>query len=91
MQRASCWKKQHEGWGSIKKTWVHGIGDGAPWVGHQMDLRFGTQGRCLVDFYHVCEYLAAAATVCAQDSRTWLHQQQERLKTGSTENASPAC
>jgi Uncharacterised protein family (UPF0236) len=71
--------------GLNETTWVHGIGDGAPWIVNQMDLRFGTQGRYLVDFYHVCEYLAAAAPVCAQDSRAWLHQQQERLKTNEVQ------
>ena len=52
-----------------------------------MDLQFGTQGSYLVDFFHVGEYLGAAASVCAPDHpRAWLDVQQERLKA----NQAPA-
>ena len=60
---------------------VHGVGDGAPWIAEQFALRFGGQGRYLVDFYHVSEYLAAAAPVCAPATPAeWRRQQQERLR-----------
>jgi hypothetical protein len=40
---------------------VHAVGDGAPWIVGQIEERFGEQGSYLIDFYHVCEYLSAAA------------------------------
>jgi hypothetical protein len=62
-------------------TRVHGVGDGAPWIAEQFDRHFGGQGRYLVDFYHVTEYLAAAASTCApRSAAAWLARQQERLR-----------
>ena len=46
-------------------TQVHAVGDGAPWLAHQVEARFGEQATYLVDFYHASEYLAAASQVCA--------------------------
>ena len=40
---------------------VHAVGDGAPWIVDQVATQFGAQGSYLIDFYHVCEYLSAAA------------------------------
>jgi len=62
---------------------LHSVGDGAPWIADQVPQVFGPQGRYLVDFYHVSEYLAAAAPRCAPDTPTqWLAQQQAQLKQG---------
>jgi hypothetical protein len=66
---------------------LHAIGDGAPWIAHQVDLQFGTQGTYLVDFFHLCEYLGEAAKVCAaNDPHAWLEVQKDRLKV----NQAPA-
>lgn len=46
-------------------THVHCVGDGAPWIADQVDRVFGNQGAFLIDFYHLCEYLAAASRRCA--------------------------
>lgn len=60
---------------------VHSVGDGAPWIADQVQRGFGAQGTYLVDFYHVSEYLVAAAACCAPAmSAQWLAQQQLRLK-----------
>ena len=60
---------------------LHGVGDGAPWIVNQVDLQFGTQGSYLIDFFHVGEYLGAAAPGCAADHpQAWLEVQKERLK-----------
>jgi hypothetical protein len=60
---------------------VHAIGDGAPWIVDQIDDVFGTQANYLIDFYHLCEYLAAAAKVCDSGApKTWLTIQKERMK-----------
>lgn len=64
-----------------QQTYVHGVGDGAEWIANQIDQRFGDPGCYLLDFYHLCEYLAAASSVCAPDgSKAWMEQQKRRLK-----------
>jgi hypothetical protein len=60
---------------------VHGVGDGAVWIAEQFDETFGAQASYLVDFYHVCDYLAAASTTCAPDTpHAWMATQKQRLK-----------
>jgi hypothetical protein len=62
---------------------VHSVGDGAPWIADQVRRVFGQQGTYLVDFYHLSEYLAAAAARCAPETPAqWLAQQQAQLKQG---------
>jgi hypothetical protein len=62
---------------------VHSVGDGAPWIANQVYRVFGQQGTYLVDFYHLSEYLAAAAPRCApQTPAQGLAQQQVHLKQG---------
>lgn len=69
--------------GLDRRTRVHGAGDGAPWIAEQVEVQFGAQGRYLIDFYHLCDYLAAAAPVCAPaQPGGWMTCQKERLKTG---------
>ena len=60
---------------------LHAVGDGAVWITEQIEQQFGADGRYLVDFYHVCEYLAEAATRCAADSKAWLEEQKSLLKS----------
>lgn len=63
-------------------TQLHGIGDGAPWIAEQFAVTFGPQASYLVDFYHVCDYLAAASTTCAPDApHAWMETQKQRLKS----------
>lgn len=67
--------------GMGQKTKVHCIGDGAPWIADQVDRIFGIQAEFLVDFYHLCDYIAAASKRCApNDSSRWMEQQKQRLK-----------
>ena len=66
-------------------TRVHAVGDGATWLSEQVECQFGAQATYLVDFYHGCEYVAAAAKVCCPtDTQTWMEQQKARLKTNQT-------
>jgi hypothetical protein len=62
-------------------THVHGLGDGAPWIVDKFRDNFGEQGSYLLDFYHVSEYLAQAATkiVRIAKQREWTRRQQGRL------------
>jgi len=60
---------------------LHAVGDGAPWIANQVAARFGKQGAYLVDFFHACEYLGAAASACAaNDAGAWMETQKGRLK-----------
>ena len=62
-------------------TQLHGVGDGALWIAEQFATTFGPQASYLVDFYHVCDYLAAASPTCAPDTpHAWLDTQRRLLK-----------
>ena len=62
-------------------TSVHGVGDGAPWIVNQVNRIFGTEATYLIDFYHLCDYLAAASVKCdPQNPQSWMKQQKRRLK-----------
>jgi len=64
---------------------VHAVGDGAPWIVGQVEEQFGAQGRYLIDFYHVCEYLSDAADAIAADPaarQAWMETQKDALKSG---------
>ena len=64
-----------------RNTKVHGIGDGASWIVNQIMGLFGENARYLIDFYHLCEYLAAAAPGAnVQQRKDWLKQQKQELK-----------
>ena len=67
-------------------THVHAVGDGAPWIADQVEEQFGAQGSYLLDFYHVCDYLSAAAKAMVDESAqsTWIDEQKARLKTQRT-------
>jgi Uncharacterised protein family (UPF0236) len=63
------------------ETFIHGVGDGALWIAAQMKDIFGEPGRFLLDFYHVCEYLAEISHICSpNDAETWMEKQKARLK-----------
>lgn len=68
--------------GAHKNTYVHCVGDGARWIADQVEEQFGTHGHYLIDFYHLCEYLAAAAPTCAPgQEKEWLEKQKEAMKS----------
>ncbi len=67
--------------GAGSQTSIHGVGDGAPWITDQVDRTFGTHATYLVDFYHLCDYLAAAADVVASSGKAaWMEEQKTWLK-----------
>jgi hypothetical protein len=74
------WRQTADLAGVKNQTYVHGVGDGAPWIVDQFTENFGGQGAYLIDFYHVSEYLAAAAfAVAPGKERAWRRRQQGRL------------
>lgn len=72
--------------GAGQQTFIHCLGDGAPWIAGQAEQRFGTQARYLIDFFHLSEYLSAAAPRCVADQpQAWLEQQKQHLKQNRPE------
>ena len=70
------------GWGL--KSQIHAVGDGAEWIRLQSKEVFREQGTFLCDFYHVSEYLGAAAMACAPSrANPWRRTQQKRLRRGA--------
>ena len=77
---AWLWRATAQAAGLGDPTRVHGVGDGAPWIADKFQENFEGQGRYLLDFYHVSEYLAAAATVIKpKHPKRWCQRQQGRL------------
>lgn len=67
--------------GAGAQTHVHAVGDGAPWITDQVERAFGAQASYLIDFSHLCDYVAAAADVIAgPDKAAWLAEKQAWLK-----------
>ncbi len=67
--------------GCTPSTHVHGVGDGAVWILNTFAQNFSEQGCYTIDFYHVSEYLAAAAPHVAGPGKEtlWRRRQQARL------------
>src|SRR5262249_51302512 len=67
--------------GAGSQTKIHGVGDGAVWIIEQMAAQFGSQAQYLVDFYPLCDYLAAAGEVIAgNDKPAWMEEKKDWLK-----------
>ena len=67
--------------GAGTQTKFHGVGDGAVWITEQMEAQFGTQVQYLLDFYHLCDYLAAAGErIAGSDPSAWIEEKKDWLK-----------
>lgn len=67
--------------GAGRQTKIHGVGDGAVWITEQMEAQFGSQARYLLDFCHLCDYVAAAGEVVAgKDKSAWVEEKKNWLK-----------
>lgn len=67
--------------GAGSQTKIHGVGDGAAWIIEQMEAQFGSQAQYLIDFYHLCDYLAAAGEVIAGNEKAaWMEEKKNWLK-----------
>ena len=67
------------------KTKVHGVGDGAAWIANQFEEQFAANSSYLIDFYHLCEYLAAAAKSISPQNSKWLEHHKSLLKQSKAE------
>ena len=76
----ALWRDPARAAGLGARTYVPGVGDGAEWIRTQFQEQFGAQGKYLVDFYHVSEYIAAAALMTKpKDPRGWRRRPQGPL------------
>lgn len=67
--------------GGGQATRLHCVGDAAAWIIKQVEQRFGEAASYLIDFFHVSEYLSAAAEeIGGEKTSEWLKKQQEKLK-----------
>jgi hypothetical protein len=70
------------GWGLNSR--IHAVGDGADWIRLQSREVFREKGNFLCDFYHVSQYLGAAAQSCrGSKADQWRRTQQKRLRRGA--------
>ncbi len=61
---------------------VHCVGDGATWIANQVNRVFENQGSYLIDFYHLCEYLAPASAKCDRNKSIY-KKHKEMIKNGN--------
>jgi hypothetical protein len=68
--------------GASAQSTIHCVGDGASWIAAQVDRVCADNGKYLIDFMHLSDYLAAAAPRCCPGmSAPWLEQQKELMLT----------
>jgi hypothetical protein len=73
--------------GRYKETRLHCLGDGATWIAEQVESQFGSDANFLIDFYHLTQYLAAAAQcIQADDPIKWLDAQKKLILEGNINN-----
>ena len=62
---------------------IHGLGDGAEWIERKLREIFGKDADYLIDYYHLLEYLSAAASQIAPGKeKSWKRTQKRRLRKG---------
>ena len=80
----SCATERGLNWQSL----IHCVCDAAKWIASQTDRLFADQGSFLVDYYHLCEYIADTAKEClGKDEKAckkWIEQQKSKLKPRDT-------
>jgi hypothetical protein len=80
-QIGTLWAQCAKDAGRGVNTFVHVVGDGAAWIQQQAHSTLNCD-RFVVDFFHTCDYLAAAEPTCATNNR-WFATQKNRLKRGA--------
>ena len=68
-----------------EKTYIHALGDGAQWIVDQVEHQFGIQAHFLVDFFHMCEYLAEASLCCnISNPKEWLEEKKRMMRDSAS-------
>lgn len=65
-----------------EETKLYGVGDGAKWIVEQLERVAGSQYWYVIDVYHLCKYLAEAASAWTTEGKETTKQLKERLKLG---------
>jgi len=77
-----------------ENTWVHGVGDGAPWIAQQMTEVF-PRHRYLLDRYHLLEHLYEGAAglpgADAESAKRWVTEQVARIDQGKVAQVVREC
>jgi len=77
-----------------ENTWVHGVGDGAPWIAQQMAEVF-PRHHYLLDRYHLLEHLYQGATGLPSDytvsGKQWVEQQIDLIDGGEVVEVMSQC
>ena len=81
-QVSELWAGSAKSAGMGLQSKIHVVSDGAVWIRQQAANTFGQQGRFLIDFYHVCEYLGEASESISKQPSRWMKTQKRRLKAG---------
>jgi len=81
---AQVWTEaQRRGWEQTQETLV--LGDGAPWIGNQAALHFGTSHQW-VDWYHAKQHLVEAGQALLGENEAarqrWLNSRETQLYQG---------
>ena len=75
-------------------TWVHGIGDGAPWIAQQVAAVF-PRHRFLLDRYHLLEHLHDGASALTpgdpESTQAWVRAQANRIDAGGVAGVVAEC
>lgn len=73
--------------GQGKETRLHCVSDGALWIAEQVEERFGANAKFIIDFYHLSEYLHAAAQCCnPSDKLKWTDTQKQCMRENKIDN-----
>jgi hypothetical protein len=82
------------GTGYGENTWVHGVGDGAPWIAQQIG-EVVRRHRYLLDRYHLLEHLYSGATGLpengAEEAGAWVAQQMALIDQGKIAEVVAKC
>lgn len=75
-------------------TWVHGVGDGAPWIAEQIAEVF-PRHRYLLDRYHLLEHLHAGAGALSggdpSSAKAWVGEQIAYIDQGKVAEVVAQC
>lgn len=58
------------------------------WVNELMDKTFGCQSKYLIDFFHLCDYLAAASEIFGDNKKEWMKKTKDIIKAGRIDEIS---
>jgi hypothetical protein len=77
-----------------ENTWVHGVGDGAPWIAQQIAEVF-PRHRYVLDWYHLLENLHKGAMGLPASfplsAKEWVEEQVSRIDQGKVEEVIAEC